>query len=41
MVVVGLYSRVEIWSQENWNAERSVAEEQSSVYAEHLASLGI
>ena len=41
VVVVGLYSRVEIWSQENWNAERSVAEEQSSVYAEHLASLGI
>ncbi|HEX2988027.1 MAG TPA: division/cell wall cluster transcriptional repressor MraZ [Chloroflexota bacterium] len=41
VVVAGLYSRIEIWSQENWRAERSLAEEQSSVFAEHLSGLGI
>lgn len=41
VVVVGVYTRVEIWSQDNWQSERSIAEEQSSVFAEHLANLGI
>ena len=41
VVVVGVYSRVEIWSQESWNSERSIAEEQSAAIAEHLANLGI
>lgn len=41
VVVVGVYGRIEIWSREGWDAERSVAEEQSSVFAEHLADLGI
>lgn len=41
VVVLGVHSRIEIWSEENWNSERAVAEEQSAVFAEHLADLGI
>ena len=41
VVLVGLLNRVEIWSRDNWHAERSQAEEQSAQLAEHLFDLGV
>ncbi len=41
VVLVGLLNRVEIWSRDNWHAERSQAEEQSAQLAEHLFNLGV
>jgi MraZ protein len=41
VVVVGVYSRIEIWSKDGWNGERSLAEDQSAVFAEHLGDVGI
>ena len=41
VVVVGVYSRIEIWSKDGWESERSLAEDQSPVFAEHLAGVGI
>lgn len=41
VVVVGVYSRIEIWGKESWESERSLAEEQSPIFAEHLADVGI
>ena len=35
-VVAGLGNRLEIWSPVNWQAERSLAEEESAQIAEHL-----
>jgi MraZ protein len=41
VVVVGVYSRIEIWSKDGWGGERSLAEDQSAVFAEHLGDVGI
>jgi len=41
VVLVGLLNRCEIWSRDNWHAERGQAEEQSAQLAEHLFSLGV
>ena len=41
VVLVGLLSRAEIWSGENWQAERTQAEEQSTQLAEHLFDQGV
>jgi len=41
VVLVGLLNRAEIWSRDNWQAERSEAEEQSAQLAEHLFNLGV
>jgi MraZ protein len=41
VVVAGMPNRLEVWGQENWDAERSVVAENSSVYAAHLAAAGI
>ena len=40
-MVIGVHTRIEIWSQENWQSAQSIAEEQSATFAEHLVSLGI
>jgi len=40
-VIVGLSNRIEIWSTANWQAERSIAEQDSVQMAEHLFSLGL
>ncbi len=40
-VVAGLYNRIEIWSQTEWEKYTAKAESESNVIAEHLASLGI
>jgi len=40
VVVVGLLNRLEIWSRANWQAERSLAEQESVQLAEHLSTLG-
>lgn len=40
VAVVGAFTRIEIWGRDSWNVERSLAEAQSSVIAEHLADLG-
>lgn len=41
VVVVGLMNRVELWSRENWQTERSDAESQSAQLAEQLFNLGV
>jgi len=41
VVVAGLYSRVEIWSDEGWNKYKSDTESDVSVVAEELENLGI
>jgi MraZ protein len=41
VVVAGLMSRIEIWSREHWEAERSLAEQESAQLAEHLFNLGV
>jgi len=41
VVVAGLYSRVEIWSQENWKAYKEKTEGDSSTIAEELSNLGV
>ena len=41
VVLVGLLNRAEIWSRDNWHAERSEAEEQGAELAEHLFNLGV
>lgn len=40
-VVAGLFSRVEIWSQKNWQEYKSKTEGDSSAIAEELANLGV
>ena len=40
-VVAGVLSRIEIWDRDQWAAERTAAEEQSSELAEHLSALGL
>ena len=38
VVVVGLADRIEVWSQAEWQRERSEAERDSAELAEHLAA---
>ncbi|MDD3679017.1 MAG: division/cell wall cluster transcriptional repressor MraZ [Patescibacteria group bacterium] len=40
-VVAGLFSRVEIWSVDNWRSYKSNTEGDASVIAEELENLGI
>ncbi len=41
VVVAGLFSRVELWSQEGWKKYKSNTEEDASVIAEELENLGV
>ena len=41
VVVAGLYSRVEIWSQKNWQEYKTKTESDSSAIAEELSNLGV
>jgi MraZ protein len=41
VVVAGLYSRVEIWSQQNWQEYKEKTESDSSAIAEELSNLGV
>lgn len=41
VVVAGLYSRVELWSQEGWKSYKSNTEKDASSIAEELENLGI
>jgi MraZ protein len=41
VVVAGLYTRVEIWSQKNWQEYKSKTESDSSAIAEELTNLGV
>jgi MraZ protein len=41
VVVAGLYSRVEIWSQKAWSEYQSKTEGDSSAIAEELSNLGV
>lgn len=41
LVFAGLYSRVEIWSEELWEKYKSQTEKQSNSIAEQLGSLGV
>jgi MraZ protein len=40
-VVVGVLDRVEIWSRESWETERSTTESEGAQIAEHLFSIGV
>lgn len=40
-VVIGLYSRIEIWDPARWREVRRKAEEEGDAIAEQLANLGI
>lgn len=41
VVIAGLYSRLEIWDVEKWNAYKSQTEAESGAIAERMAELGI
>ena len=41
VVVAGLYSRVEIWDEEAWNAYKKTTEHESTAIAEGLEDFGI
>ena len=41
VVLAGLYSRVEIWDSEQWNAYKSQTEKESGSIAERMAELGV
>lgn len=41
VVVAGLYSRVEIWSQKRWQEYKSKTEKDSNAIAEELGNLGV
>ena len=41
VVIAGLYNRIEIWSEELWNAYKTQTEQQSNAIAEQLGSLGV
>jgi MraZ protein len=41
VVIVGVYSRIEIWSEENWQKYKKETEENSEEIAERLSDLGI
>ncbi|MCX6796212.1 MAG: division/cell wall cluster transcriptional repressor MraZ [Candidatus Falkowbacteria bacterium] len=40
-IIAGLYDRLEIWDEENWNKYKNGAEKESTAIAESLAELGI
>lgn len=40
-VVIGQYSKVEIWNQERWDATRPKVEEDGEAIAERLSGLGL
>jgi MraZ protein len=40
-VVIGVNTRLEIWSRDSWNQTRARVEEEGEFIAEHLATLGI
>ena len=41
IVFAGLYNRIEIWSEELWQAYKTQTEQQSNAIAEQLGSLGV
>lgn len=41
VVIVGLYSRVEVWDEKNWTEYAKQSEEQAQEIAEKLGELGI
>lgn len=41
VIIAGLYSRLEIWDEENWEKYKSQTEAESGVIAERMAELGI
>ncbi len=41
VVIAGLYNRIEIWSDELWQAYKTQTEAQSNAIAEQLGSLGV
>lgn len=41
VVIVGLYSRIEIWNEKNWEEYKKQSEEQAQDIAENLSNLGI
>jgi len=40
-IIAGLYDRLEIWDEENWNKYKDGAEKESTAIAESLSELGI
>lgn len=40
-VIAGLYSRLEIWDEDNWKKYKQQTEEQSTDIAERMAELGV
>ena len=41
IVLVGVYDRLEIWDEDNWNTYKNKTERESSEIAENLSQLGI
>jgi MraZ protein len=41
VVVAGVHSRIEVWSQQAWDAEQSRVDEDTASLAEQMAGLGI
>ena len=41
VVLAGLYNRIEIWSEELWQAYKKQTEKESNAIAEQLGSLGV
>jgi len=41
IIVAGLYNRLEIWDETNWNKYKSESEKNSNAIAEELGDLGI
>jgi len=41
VVIVGLYDKLEIWNEENWNKYKTKAEKDNNSIAESLGELGI
>jgi MraZ protein len=40
-VIVGLYNRLEIWSEDRWKKYKGLAEKQTGKIAEQLGRLGV
>ncbi len=41
VIIAGLYNRLEIWDEENWEKYKSQTEAESGVIAERMAELGV
>lgn len=41
IIFAGLFNRIEVWSEELWNAYKAQTEQQSNTIAEQLGSLGV